>query len=101
MAKNTVTQKVKKKATSPPKTTKPKTSKAVTVDTTIFPIGKLKYPEEYSETVINKLIQDIRVLPEHLKSVAKKSIKRKSCNTPTGKADGRLNRLSTIWQTAI
>ncbi len=77
MAKNTVTQKVKKKATSPPKTTKPKTSKAVTVDTTIFPIGKLKYPEEYSETVINKLIQDIRVLPEHLKSVAKKINKKK------------------------
>ncbi|MBK9327889.1 MAG: putative metal-dependent hydrolase [Sphingobacteriales bacterium] len=46
-------------------------------DINIFPIGKLKYPEEYSETVINKLIQDIRVLPEHLKAVTKKINKKK------------------------
>ena len=42
------------------------------INPNIFPIGKLKRPEEYTETVINKLIQDIRILPEHLKKVSKK-----------------------------
>lgn len=46
--------------------------KTETVDPNIFPIGKLKRPEEFTETVINKLIQDIRILPEHLKKVSKK-----------------------------
>lgn len=32
---------------------------------------------EYSETVINKLIQDIRILPEHLKAITKKVNKKK------------------------
>ena len=42
------------------------------VDPNIYPIGKMKRPEEFTETVLNKLIQDIRILPEHLKKVAKK-----------------------------
>ncbi len=76
MAKKTETPKTKKKAT-PPQKAKPKPVKEAAIDTNIFPIGKLKYPEEYSETVINKLIQDIRVLPEHLKSISKKINKKK------------------------
>ncbi len=43
----------------------------------IYPIGKLKKPEEYTEAVINKLIQDIRILPEHLKKISKKINKKK------------------------
>lgn len=43
----------------------------------IYPLGKLKQPEDYTETVINKLIQDIRILPDHLKSVSKKLNKKK------------------------
>ena len=39
------------------------------VDPNIYPIGKMKRPEEFTETVLNKLIQDIRILPEHLKKV--------------------------------
>lgn len=42
------------------------------LDANIYPIGKLKRPEEYTEAVLNKLIQDIRILPEHLKKVCKK-----------------------------
>lgn len=55
-------------------TTKPEivTPKPEVVNPNIFPIGKLKRPEEFTETVINKLIQDIRILPEHLKKVSKK-----------------------------
>lgn len=48
------------------------TPKIEVVDSNIFPIGKLKRPEVFTETVINKLIQDIRILPEHLKKVSKK-----------------------------
>ena len=78
MSKKITTLKTNKKA-APLKKPNAKTVKkaSVDLDTAIFPIGKLKYPEEYSETVINKLIQDIRVLPEHLKSVAKKINKKK------------------------
>ncbi len=78
MSKKTTTRKINKEA-APLQKSKPKAVKKtpVDLDTAIFPIGKLKYPEEYSETVINKLIQDIRVLPEHLKSVSKKINKKK------------------------
>lgn len=46
--------------------------KVEVINPNIYPIGKLKQPEEFTETVINKLIQDIRILPEHLKKVSKK-----------------------------
>lgn len=76
MPRKTVTPNSKKIA-SPPNIAKPNAVKENVSDINIFPIGKLKYPEEYSETVINKLIQDIRVLPEHLKAVTKKINKKK------------------------
>ena len=69
---------VKKPATKVTSVKATPTPKIVTVpkpeviDPNIFPIGKLKRPEEFTETVINKLIQDIRILPEHLKKVSKK-----------------------------
>ena len=69
---------VKKPATKVTAVKATPTPKIVTVpkpeviDPNIFPIGKLKRPEEFTETVINKLIQDIRILPEHLKKVSKK-----------------------------
>ncbi len=47
------------------------------INPAIYPIGKLKRPDEYTETVINKLIQDIRILPDHLKKVSKKINKKK------------------------
>lgn len=46
-------------------------------DANIYPIGKLLLPATYSEAVINKLIQDIHVLPEQLKAVSKKINKKK------------------------
>jgi uncharacterized damage-inducible protein DinB len=47
--------------------------KEVTVlDKNIYPIGKHAYPAEFTEAVMNKLILEIRVLPEHLKSLTKK-----------------------------
>ncbi|MFN8297321.1 MAG: putative metal-dependent hydrolase [Chitinophagales bacterium] len=60
---------VKKVAAAKPVVAPPK---AEVINPNIFPIGKLKRPEEFTETVINKLIQDIRILPEHLKKVSKK-----------------------------
>lgn len=88
------------KKTTPKKATKPASAKVITKKITaaapikkapvaqeipkpevlnpfIYPIGKCKYPTEYSETVINKLIQDIRILPEHLKAISKKVNKKK------------------------
>lgn len=57
---------------------KEKVAKAVpAADANIYPIGKLLLPATYSEAVINKLIQDIHVLPEHLKAVSKKINKKK------------------------
>jgi uncharacterized damage-inducible protein DinB len=57
---------------------KEKVAKAVpAADANIYPIGKLLLPATYSETVINKLIQDIHVLPEQLKAVSKKINKKK------------------------
>lgn len=58
-----------KKATPKPVTVAPKVE---VINPNIYPIGKMKKPEEYTETVINKLIQDIRILPEHLKKASKK-----------------------------
>jgi uncharacterized damage-inducible protein DinB len=60
---------VKKVAPAKPVVAAPKIE---VINPNIFPIGKLKRPEEFTETVINKLIQDIRILPEHLKKVSKK-----------------------------
>lgn len=60
---------VKKVAPAKPFVAAPKIE---VINPNIFPIGKLKRPEEFTETVINKLIQDIRILPEHLKKVSKK-----------------------------
>ncbi|MDB5227403.1 MAG: yfiT [Bacteroidota bacterium] len=54
-----------------------KTLKTEELNLRIYPIGKLKQPEDYTETVINKLIQDIRILPGHLKTVSKKLNKKK------------------------
>lgn len=76
MAKKTIRKRPTPKVT-PQKKEKTKAVKPLAIDTNTFPIGKLSYPEEYSEQIINKLIQDIRVLPEHLKSVAKKINKKK------------------------
>lgn len=57
---------------------KEKVAKAVpAADANIYPIGKLLLPATYSEAVINKLIQDIHVLPEQLKAVSKKINKKK------------------------
>jgi uncharacterized damage-inducible protein DinB len=57
---------------------KEKVAKAVpAADAKIYPIGKLLLPATYSEAVINKLIQDIHVLPEQLKAVSKKINKKK------------------------
>lgn len=68
----------KKKASTPKKAEKPvKTAKAESVDSNVYPIGKFKMPEELTDTVINKLIQDIRILPEHLREVKKKIKKKK------------------------
>jgi uncharacterized damage-inducible protein DinB len=47
------------------------------LDPNIYPIGKHKAPEVFTDAVITKLIQDIRVLPEHLKAVSKKINKKK------------------------
>ncbi len=57
---------------------KEKVAKAVpAADANIYPIGKLLLPATYSEAVINKLIQDLHVLPEQLKAVSKKINKKK------------------------
>lgn len=57
---------------------KEKVAKAVpATDANMYPIGKLLLPATYSEAVINKLIQDIHVLPEQLKAVSKKINKKK------------------------
>jgi hypothetical protein len=61
------------------------------VDPNIYPIGKMKRPEEFTETVLNKLIQDIRILPEHLKKVAKK-IKHKKQLQYSYRDGGMVNR---------
>lgn len=53
------------------------TPKVEVLNPFIYPIGKCKFPAEYTETVINKLIQDIRILPEHLKAISKKVNKKK------------------------
>lgn len=47
------------------------------LDPNIYPIGKLKSPDAFTDAVITKLIQDIRILPEHLKAVCKKINKKK------------------------
>ena len=47
------------------------------LDPHIYPIGKAKQPAEFTDEVLTKLIQDIRILPEHLKAVAKKINKKK------------------------
>ncbi len=43
----------------------------------IYPIGRFKQPTEFNETLITKMIQDIRILPEHLKSISKRINKKK------------------------
>lgn len=58
------------------KTTKTPAKKEV-VNAAVYPIGKLNVPEEFTEIILNKLIQDIRILPEHLKKVSKKINKKK------------------------
>ena len=78
VAKITVTKKPIAK-TAPIKKVETKTvlPKIEELNPFIYPIGKCKFPTEYSETVINKLIQDIRILPEHLKAISKKVNKKK------------------------
>lgn len=65
------------KAVSSKKQDDKATPKVEILNPFIYPIGKCKFRTEYSETVINKLIQDIRILPEHLKAISKKVNKKK------------------------
>ena len=62
----------KKAIPAKPVVTVKATPKIEVINPNIYPIGKLKRPEEFTETIINKLIQDIRILPEHLKKISKK-----------------------------
>jgi len=66
-----------KKANTTTTTIKEKTTKAEVINPNIYPIGKFTPPAEFTEEVITKLIQDIRILPEHLKKVSKKIKKNK------------------------
>ncbi len=66
-----------KKANTTTTTIKEKTTKAEVLNPNIYPIGKFTPPAEFTEEVITKLIQDIRILPEHLKKVSKKIKKNK------------------------
>jgi uncharacterized damage-inducible protein DinB len=67
----------KKKEKPVRKEKKVKSDAAKTAESAIYPIGKLTYPEQYNETELTKLIQDIRILPEQLKAVCKKVNKKK------------------------
>jgi uncharacterized damage-inducible protein DinB len=58
-------------------TIKKETTKVEVINPNIYPIGKFTPPAEFTEEVITKLIQDIRILPEHLKKVSKKIKKNK------------------------
>lgn len=70
------TKEVKKeKPVKPVKSSK--TDKVNDLASASYPIGKLVYPASYNETELNKLIQDIRILPEQLKAVCKKVNKKK------------------------
>lgn len=53
------------------------TTKNEIINPNIYPIGKFTPPTEFTEEIITKLIQDIRILPEHLKKVSKKIKKKK------------------------
>lgn len=77
MANNRKNTAANKKATA--KKSAPVVKKAATekADPNIYPIGKFIMPEVIDDTVINKLIQDIRILPQHLKEVHKKVNKKK------------------------
>ena len=86
--KRRTTTPAKKKVTTK-KTTKPaaksaiskrnkiSAAKAEVLNPNIYPIGKLNPPAEFTEAVITKLIQDIRILPEHLKKISKHLNKKK------------------------
>jgi uncharacterized damage-inducible protein DinB len=70
--------KLKEKSKSKPETkTLAKNIKEERVEQHTYPIGRFKQPAEFNETVITKLIQDIRILPEHLKTICKKVNKKK------------------------
>ena len=73
---------VAKKKTVIKKTVKPLATKVAVpkievINPNIYPIGKHKPPADFTDDVITKLIQDIRILPHHLKDVCKKVNKKK------------------------
>ena len=72
---------VRKKAVAPSKAGTKAVAKGVTViDKKVYPIGKYTAPAEYTEQLRNKYILEISVLPDHLKSMAKKFKKKKLQN---------------------
>lgn len=67
-------KKAKEKQTS---VIKHKTDEQTKIDANIYPIGKQPVITELTDDVLNKLIQDIHILPQLLKEVAKKINKKK------------------------
>lgn len=71
-SKTTTSKKAAAKPAAKAKTAAPAKPKPEVVDKNIYPLGKHKLPEQFNEQVRNKMILEISVLPEHVRSIAKK-----------------------------
>ncbi len=75
--KKTAAKKTMVKKTTKTVPVKVESPKSEIINPNIYPIGKFKAPTEFTDEIITKLIQDIRILPDHLKAVSKKINKKK------------------------
>lgn len=75
--KKTAAKKTMLKKTTKTVPVKVESPKSEIINPNIYPIGKFKAPTEFTDEIITKLIQDIRILPDHLKAVSKKINKKK------------------------